>query len=218
MGVLKPSQNSSWRLKSSYCSGTPLWPKISEGRKGIRVTRVWPQEPIPHQGPQSRGGQRQLQRKSTVPSVKPGGIRPVLPGAPSRNTGAPEVTQSGQGNQEDLPGTGSRDGGQVWGHEKSLEKQVKDRQKGVFPEPQLAETHRKTLTSKRQWGSLQGQPVHSHCSTACQPGTRSSWGTTRKAKLDSARALLRNLGRGTCQETTTVTELKCWPVSDLDVC
>lgn len=102
------------------------------------MTRVWPQEPIPHQGPQSRGGQRQLLRKSTVPSAKPGGIRPVLLGAPSRNTGAPEVTQSGQGNQEDLPGTGSRDGGQVWGHEGSLEKQAKDRQKGVFPEPQLA--------------------------------------------------------------------------------
>lgn len=45
------------------------------------------------------------------------------------------MTQSGQGNQEDLPGTGSRDGGQLWGHEGSLEKQAKDRQKGVFPEP-----------------------------------------------------------------------------------
>ena len=68
--------------------------------------------------------------------------------------------------------------------------------------------HRKTLTSKRQQGSLQGQPIHSHCSAACQPGARSSRGTTRKAKFDSACALLRNLGRVTCQETTTVTELK----------
>lgn len=64
MGVLKPSHNSSWRLQVQLLLRDSIMAKISEERKGTRVTRVWPQEPIPHQGPQSRAGQRQLQRRA----------------------------------------------------------------------------------------------------------------------------------------------------------
>ena len=64
MGVLKPSHNSSWRLQVQLLLRDSIRAKISEERKGTRVTRVWPQEPIPHQGPQSRAGQRQLQRRA----------------------------------------------------------------------------------------------------------------------------------------------------------
>ena len=210
MGVLKPSHNSSWRLQVQLLLQDSIMAKDLRRKEGNTCDQGLAPRAHPPPRPPEQAGRgscsgralRHLQSQEASGlscwGLLPGTQEPLTSHSLARGTKRTFLgLEAGMGASYGgmrIPGETSQ--GQVEGS-------VPRASNWQWP-------HRKTLTSKRQWGSLQGQPTHSHCSTTCEPGARSSWGTaTHSAQIS---------GKGTCQKITPATERKCRPVSDLDVC